>query len=106
LNLIKIPIDENYWKLKEGIIYNMVRKENIDEMFLWSMILRSRRKKKAKLKPYLYGKIFEFTIEKKEELKQVLKKRDVIRRILDLRISCDIQLEKKKKFRSNSNLKM
>jgi hypothetical protein len=63
------------------------------------MFLRCKKKRKARLKPFLYGKIFELTVEREEEAKQVLKKRDVIREILDLRIYCDIQFEKKKKYK-------
>jgi DNA-directed RNA polymerase delta subunit len=99
LNGIKIPINENHWNLREGVIHNMLRKENIDELFLWNVFLRSRKRKKARLKPFIYGEIFEFAVEKEEELERVLKKNDTMRNILDLRICCDIPLEKKKKYK-------
>jgi hypothetical protein len=41
-------------------------------------IIKERKRKKARLKPFIYGEIFEYTVEKEEELKQILKKHDTI----------------------------
>jgi hypothetical protein len=46
LNLIKIPINENHWKLKEDVIFNMLKKETIDELFQWNILLRRGKGKK------------------------------------------------------------
>jgi hypothetical protein len=72
INLLKISLC-NEWRMKEGVIYQIIGKENIDELFLWNMFVRIKTKRKIRLKPYIFGKIFEFSIEKKKVLEEIVK---------------------------------
>jgi 3,4-dihydroxy-2-butanone 4-phosphate synthase len=42
--------------MKEGIICQIIGKENIDELDLRNMFLRSKKKRKISLKLYIFGK--------------------------------------------------
>jgi hypothetical protein len=55
VNLLNIPLFDD-WRMKEGIIYQIIKKENIDELFLWNIFLRSKKKRKIRLKPYISEK--------------------------------------------------
>jgi hypothetical protein len=84
---MEILLFKNVWKMKE---------ESLNELLFWNRCIRSRKKRKTKMKSYLEGGNVEFSILKKEQIGKIFRKRIIIKEIIDLRVGCDLQLEKKK----------
>jgi hypothetical protein len=99
INLLRLPLAERAWKLQEGIIYEIIKEENLYNLILWNENLRNRKKKRNKLKQFLEGKVMEAMIDENEQKGILFAKEIIAIKIIDLRLSSDLQLEKKKKYK-------
>jgi hypothetical protein len=91
INLLTLSLAEGTLKLQKGIMYKIHKKESLFNLVIWN---QNYIKKRGRYKQFLEVKILKLMkISKKKLFEKLIMERGLV----DLRSSCDLQLEKKKK---------
>jgi hypothetical protein len=99
INLIKSLSLNRKWKLKRDAIFNLINKNNFEEIFLWMKYVRTKEKQRTKLKKFFVGKIFKFNYEE-NSIEDIWRNEKIFSRcVIELKIRCSLKYERRKKFR-------
>lgn len=92
-------ISECKCRLKEDVIYNLVNDTNVNEMFLWMNHVRTRKKRKRKMKDFLLGRIFNFNVQDIDLEYEADGMKIHLEKKVELMINCSLEYEKRRKFK-------